>query len=171
MEPFADAFPDLFVRARTLALRILGDVGEAEDAAAEAMARCLRQWRQVGDLPYRDAWVLRVTANVAIDVARRRRRSPVAYTEEVPDTVGALDIENALLRSALLSALCRLPRRQREAIVLVHLVGLPSTEVAACMRVSPSSVATHMRRGLANLREQLSENPSDVLGRVEGITG
>lgn len=169
MEPFADVFPDLFVRARTLALRILGDVGDAEDAAAEAMARCLRQWRQVGELPYRDAWVLRVTANVAIDVARRRSRSPVAYAAEVPDAVGASDVENAMLRSALVSALYRLPRRQREAIVLVHLVGLSPTEVAASMRVSQSSVATHVRRGLASLRDQLAESPSEMLGPIEGI--
>lgn len=60
-------------RARQVAYRILGDRSEAEDAAAEAFTRALVTWRKVGALAFRDAWVLRVTANVAVDWRRRRR--------------------------------------------------------------------------------------------------
>lgn len=31
-------------------------------------------WRKLSTLPYRDAWVMRVAANVAIDALRRRHR-------------------------------------------------------------------------------------------------
>lgn len=72
---FEVMFTDLYPRARQVAYRILGDRSEAEDAAAEAFTRALVTWRKVGALAFRDAWVLRVTANVAVDWRRRRRAS------------------------------------------------------------------------------------------------
>ncbi|MBV9041360.1 MAG: hypothetical protein JOZ68_10160, partial [Acidimicrobiia bacterium] len=73
---FDECFRALYPRARSVAYRILGSRPAAEDAAAEAFTRALVAWRRVRSLPYRDAWILRVSANVAIDV--RRRRSPEA---------------------------------------------------------------------------------------------
>ncbi len=64
---FDEVFPELFLSAFHVARRILGDVTDSEDAAAEALARALRCWRRVGRLSYRDAWIMRVTANVALD--------------------------------------------------------------------------------------------------------
>ena len=54
-ESFEEAFPELVLPAFRVALRILGDVTEAEDVAAEALARALRSWDRVRDLPYRTA--------------------------------------------------------------------------------------------------------------------
>jgi len=161
---FDEAFPALFRRARGLALRILGDLTLAEDAAAEAMARTLVHWDRIGGQTYRDGWVLRVTANVALDMARRRSRDPARRTSPVRADAAAHD-EVIVLRAALVSALRALPRRQREAIVLVHLVGLTPTEAAAAMDVSVSSVSQHTRRGLARLRTQtpdLTARPFDL---------
>jgi RNA polymerase sigma factor (sigma-70 family) len=160
-ESFDEAFPGLYRRARGLAYRILGDMTAAEDAAAEAMARALVHWKRIGDLPYRDGWVLRVTANVALDAVRRQQRAQI----HLPDPVEAVSPpeENIVLRTALVAALQALPRRQREAIVLVHLVGMSSTEAAASMNVSVSSVSQHMRRGLARLRALDDDSDAPVI--------
>lgn len=69
---FEEEFGSLYRLARTVALRILGSVADAEDAAAEALTRTLVDWSRVGRLDHREAWVQRVAANVAIDVVRRR---------------------------------------------------------------------------------------------------
>src|SRR5690348_5399946 len=57
-------------------LRLAGRVGatgpDAEDLAAEALARAYAAWSRVGPLPFRDGWVLRTAANLACDQARRR---------------------------------------------------------------------------------------------------
>src|SRR5262249_29906409 len=52
----------------------------------------------------------------------------------------------------LARALERLSRRQRVAVVLVHAYGWKLHEVGALLRMSPSTVATHVERGLAQLR-------------------
>jgi len=63
-----------------------------------------------------------------------------------------------VLRIALVQALRRLPRRQREAVALRYLVDLPDREVAAALGVSVGSVKVHLHRGLASLRSSLGSN-------------
>jgi RNA polymerase sigma factor (sigma-70 family) len=151
---FDAAFPDLYSRARGLAQRIVGDLPTAEDVAAEAMVRTLLHWRHVGGLGHRDAWVLRVTTNLALDVTRRRARRGDPAVLDVDALADRGDAaEASVLRLALVEALMRLPRRQREVLVLTYLVGLPPSQVAASMGISVSSAGQHGRRALGRLRE------------------
>ena len=72
-EDFDGFFMALLPAVRRLAQRMTGDRTAAEDVAAEAFARAFARWEKVGRLDYREAWVLRVASNLAIDLARRRR--------------------------------------------------------------------------------------------------
>jgi RNA polymerase sigma factor (sigma-70 family) len=148
-ERFEDVFPELVLPAFRVALRILGDVAEAEDVAAEALARTLRSWDRVRDLPYRTAWVVRVASNLAVD--RVRRRAPrLAPPEHVPDVA-----EAATLRLALGAALQALPRRQCQVVAMRYLGGLSEAEVARSLGISPNSVKKHTGRGMTTLRSRL----------------
>ena len=146
---FEEEFPDLVLAAYRVALRILGNPAEAEDVAAEALARALRSWDRVGDLPYRKAWVVRVASNLAVDFTRRRR--PVAAVMvDVPDAA-----EGIALRLALGAALGGLPRRQREVVALRYLGGLTEAEVAGSLGISHNSVKKHTGRAMTALRSRL----------------
>ena len=155
---FDEAFDDLFPRAFRLARRILGDSDAAEDVAAEALARAYARWPKVAALPWRDAWVLRVAANLAIDVVRRRGR-PAAATA----TVTPREDDLATLRVALAAALVALPRRQRQAVALRYLGDLSDGEVAAALGISAGSVKTHVHRGLAALRSRLGPDIEEMV--------
>src|SRR5205814_1364462 len=129
---------------------IVGSTAAAEDVAAEALARAFARWPKVRDLPYRDAWVLRVASNLAIDAARRRRPHL--------DPTLPVDLEEATaVRLALVAALHALPRRQREVIALRYLGGLTEVEIAASLEISLGSVKTHAHRGVASLRRRLGD--------------
>ena len=146
-DDFEAVFRDLLPTAIAAAQRILGERAAAEDAAAEAFARAYVAWRRVSALPYRDAWILRVTVNQAIDAARRRPRwLPVSPTSDPSDPVAT--------RLALAQALRALPRRQRDVIVLRHLGGFSEAEVAEALDLSENTVKTHNARGMAKLREK-----------------
>lgn len=171
---FAEAFHELYPRARRLAYRILGNINEAEDAAAEALTRALVSWRRVGSLPYREAWVLRVTANVAVDARRRRQRAADDLAVGVAgDGRGGEDEDVTDLRLALAAALAALPRRQREVIALHHLVGLRESEIASCLGVSLGAVKKHGHRGMARLRTALGQDWDSTLSGHEqgGVAG
>ena len=148
---FDDAFDTLFPQAARLAFRILGHRAAAEDVAAEALARALANWSRVASLPHRDAWVLRVAVNLAVDAARKKTPAQMLSS--------GLDAgEVATMRVALARALGSLPRRQRETIGLRFLTGLTDGEVAGILGISEGTVRTHVRRGLRSLRLQLRDD-------------
>ena len=153
---FDSVFRELYVPAYAVALRILGDRQDAEDAASEALARAAASWRRLRQLEHRRAWVLRVTANVAVDMARRRSRS-VADGAESTVVPGFSDD-----RLVLSCALRRLPRRQREVLVLRFLADLTEVQVAEQLCITPGAVKQHSRRGLAALRKVLDSGTPEV---------
>jgi len=151
---FVEVFARCFPRAARVATRILGDPVAAEDIAAEALARTFANWRSAQNYEHLDAWVLRITVNLAFDALRRRRRAR-ALALPAPNPV--LDSSTAEDMLLLRESLRRLPRRQREAVVLCEYAGLTHGEVASCMGVSVNTVSTHVRRGLMTLRELMGD--------------
>lgn len=144
---FRATFDRLFPRAERLARRITGDPSEAEDVAAEALSRAYARWSRLSEQQYVDGWVLRVTTNLAIDSLRRRSRRAPVERAHVDDPV--------VLRLALVAALKRLPRRQREVIALRYLTDLSEEDVALALGLAPATVGTHVHRALVRLRGTL----------------
>jgi RNA polymerase sigma-70 factor (sigma-E family) len=144
------AFPGLYRLAYRVAFRILGDRGDAEDVAQDTLARAAVRWSRLKDRP--EGWVTRVASNLAIDRYRRRKR-PVA---PLTGPVGIVD-PHLGERGDLVHALRRLPRRQREAVVLRYLADLSEVQVALEMGCSVGAVKSHGARGLSSLRRHLSE--------------
>ena len=148
---FTDVFTALFPQAARVAFRLLGDRQAAEDVAAEAMSRAFARWRTVGSLPHREAWIMRVTTNLALNVIARKPRgqdAPVATSIE----------DQVATRLALAQALAALPRRQREIIVLRHLAGLGESDIAEALGIGEGTVKTHTKRALLALRRGLGED-------------
>ena len=99
---FDQAFEGLYRLAYRVAFRILGDRGDAEDVAQEALARAAVRWSRLKDRP--EGWVTRVASNLAIDRYRRRKRP-------APPLTGPVGIVDPHLgeRGDLVVALRRLP--------------------------------------------------------------
>lgn len=152
---FDDLFRELYIPAFTVARRMLGSAHEAEDVASEALARTAASWKRVRALPYQRAWVLRVTANIAVDVLRKRR--PIG-----DDRRRSGWVDNPDDRIVLAHALGRLPRRQREVLVLRFLADMTETQVARHLDISQGAVKQHCRRGLVRLRELMGSPFEEV---------
>jgi RNA polymerase sigma factor (sigma-70 family) len=151
---FTAAFDELYARAFRVALRIVGERATAEDVAAEALTRAYDHWDRIGDdAGRRVAWTVRVTTNLAIDTTRRRE----APAERIELAGGTDPTDRVAVRLALTAALRALPERQRQAVALRHLAGLPQAEVARALNVRPGTVAQHVHRGMAALRVALGE--------------
>jgi RNA polymerase sigma-70 factor (ECF subfamily) len=152
---FEEAFDRLHKVARVTALRIV-DRDLAEDLAAEAMARVFAHWRRLRDVSYQEAWVVRVTTNLALNT--RRRRPPVVVPSE-----GVRSTEDVVvLQQSLVDAIRRLPRRQREVVALSYLADMSESDVASLLSISPGAVKSHLHRGLAALRGGLGVDVEEI---------
>lgn len=150
MSTYDEHFDGLYRISYRVAYRILGSSAEAEDVAQETMAKAYSRWWRIR--PDAARWVSRVSANNAIDVWRKRSK-----TDLLPhDLVRAHDGEPVLERLALVDALSRLSRRQREVVVLRYLAGYPEADVAEILDCSVGTVKTHASRGLRTLRSTLA---------------
>jgi RNA polymerase sigma-70 factor (sigma-E family) len=149
---FEEVFPVLIRDAYRVAYRLLGDRGEAEDVAQEACARAYSRWASVRD--HAEPWCVRVASNLALDLLRARTRA-VRRNERIKanETFVNPAIDERL---DLYAALAKLPRRQRETVVLRYLGDLSEVQTADLIGCSVGSVKTHASRGLASLREVLA---------------
>jgi RNA polymerase sigma-70 factor, ECF subfamily len=133
-------------------LAMLGDLAEAEDAVQEAFARASVRWRWLSTYDAPDAWVRRVAFNVASN-SLRRARSRLRAAERLPRPVAAPAPTADLVD--VLAAMRPLPLRQREALVLHYVAGLPVEEIARQLRVPAGTVKSRLARGRAAMARRL----------------
>jgi RNA polymerase sigma-70 factor, ECF subfamily len=133
---------------------VTGDLQDAEDVVQEAFARASVRWSWLRDYNAPEAWVRRVAMNLAADGARKLRRQARAILRIGPPLEAP---EVSVETLALVEALRTLPVRQRQAIVLHHLVGLPVEEVAQTLRVPAGTVKSQLSRGRRALAARLGE--------------
>ena len=138
---------------------VTGDLHEAEEVVQEAFARASVRWARLRDYDVPEAWVRRVAMNLAADRARSLHRQASALLRlSPPPEVPPASVE-AL---ALADALRTLPIRQRQVIVLHHLVDLPVAEVARTLAIRDGTVKSLLARGRRALAAKLGE-PEEVL--------
>lgn len=169
-ERVLDGNPEAFTRvvedhqdlAFTLALRVLGDRGEAEEVAQEAF---LKAWqargrfrRGAGFAP----WLARIVWNLALDRRRSRSRHPPAIS--LPEGLsGGADPETEVLRREELvrvyHALEVLPDEYRRPLVLTCWGGLSGREAATRLGIPVTVLKNRTYRARRLLRK--------ILGREE----
>jgi RNA polymerase sigma-70 factor (ECF subfamily) len=143
-------------RVLGLALRLTGNLDDAQDAAQEVF---LRLHRNLGSLEA-DAiapWLRRVTVNVCLDARRRNSRAAVAIDRDHPSQAPGPEVEaeRGRRREALQAALGRLGEKERAALVLRDLEGLSTAEVAAALGSSEATVRVQISKARLKLREWL----------------
>jgi RNA polymerase sigma factor (sigma-70 family) len=148
-------FAEFYAACRDECLRIvLINVGNrqlAEDLVAEAFTRALMSWRKVSQQPSPKGWVVRTALNTSVSWWRRNRREVLADTIEapgIPDRYPGLDM-------AMVTALRRLPKRQREVVTLRILLDLDTATTAATLGIAQGTVGAHLNRAIAVLRDEL----------------
>ena len=152
------------LRLTRLAYVMLGDRGAAEDIVQEAFVGLHRRWGQLSDHSRAVFYLRSSVLNGCRDVLRRSNRSlTLTLVDIVPDLPGTTNpsAESAALtteeRQAVMTAIRKLPTRQREALVLRFYLDEPEAEIARLMGVRPGTVRSTTARALAALGRLLEE--------------
>ena len=169
-EKDSDSFAVIYDRhggaAYSLAHRIVGDAGMAEDVTQEAF---LSIWRSTARFDAARgsvrAWVLGIVRNRAIDALRRAARpAPKLDLDDdaVLETLPARQrTETEAIRretaDRLRQALGLLPREQSQVIELAYFGGFSHSEIAEVLGMPLGTVKGRMRLGLEKMRGRMAE--------------
>lgn len=138
----------------SVALRVLGDTGAAEDVLQEVF---MQLWRKPavfdaarGSLA---AWLAVIARNRAIDALRKRK--PETDIEDVtlsvePDLAGTAERNRAA--EQIRSKLGEMPEQQRSALEMAFYEGLTHAEIAEKTGTPLGTIKTRIRTALISLR-------------------
>jgi RNA polymerase sigma-70 factor (ECF subfamily) len=152
----AETYSGLLFR---VAYSVLRSRAEAEDVAQDVFVRILK--RSPDSLTVRDlrVWLIRITWNLSID--RRRRIRPEQIDEDFAKSLVATNapvdeaLDDAQRMKAVLRELEKLPRAERQVLLLSTVEELETVEVAKVLGRSESAVRALLFRARTRLRERL----------------
>ncbi len=169
-------------RAVSVAYRLLGNIEDACDVSQDAFVRAYRNLSQLDDPSRFGAWLMRAVSNLSLNYRRARKVRSTASLDDVltgaaevrsPDgqrsaggsspsgratVVGVEDAGGPLadeLRAAISEAMERLPDKQRLALVLFSVEGMPQKEVAEILECSVELVKWNVFQARCKLKEML----------------
>jgi len=140
--------------------RIVGNVADAQDLTQEAFIKALQRQDQLKDEQKAAHWLSRIATNTAIDFLRRSGRVTFCEIDVAPESHDESP-EQILLRSEqrgyLEDGLRLLTARERAALMLRDVEGLPAEEVAARLDCSKATVRSHIANARIKLRRYMEK--------------
>jgi RNA polymerase sigma-70 factor (ECF subfamily) len=143
-------------------IRSFGDFDLAEEAAQEAFAAAVDQWRDSGVPDSPPAWIIQTARHKAIDRLRRQTSfqekiesyaaSGLVATMEVPD-YGTEEIPDDRLRLIFTCCHPALALEAQIALTLRTLGGLETDEIARAFLVPPATMAQRLVRAKRKIRD------------------
>jgi RNA polymerase sigma-70 factor, ECF subfamily len=151
-----DAFEELVRRHRLgayrVALRMLGDESEAEDATQDAFVQAWRNLDRFRADAAFSTWMYRIVTNRCLNMLRARRRTePLPEDREAPASRPDRIAEGRWQVEQLQRAIGRLTPEQRAPLVLRELQGCSYEEIAEVLGLSISAVKSRLHRARLEL--------------------
>jgi RNA polymerase sigma factor (sigma-70 family) len=155
---FEDWYVDVAPRLLASMKLLCGDPHTAADVSAEALSRAMERWARVRTMDAPEGWAYTVAVNVW---RRQQRRSALGRTLLRRQVPRSDETRDGSLSVELRSMIAALPERQREVLVLRHVLGLSQAETAATLGIAEGSVASslHDARRSMRIALQLDDEP------------
>jgi len=139
-------------------VRLVRDVGLAEDLAQEALVAALEKWPAAGLPDNPGAWLMATAKNRALDQLRRRQMLERKHEELAPEATTQEpsfeeDVGDDVLRLILIACHPVLSAEARTALTLRLLGGLTTDEIARAFLVPEPTIAQRIVRAKRSLAE------------------
>jgi RNA polymerase sigma-70 factor (ECF subfamily) len=143
----------------SLALRMTGDRGLAEEIAQDVFLELDRNLGKIDDAEHACYWLRRVAMSRSADALRRRRVRGIDLWVDMEEAHGAhAEERTSPLGARLEQLLTTLPEAQRAALVLRYQEDMLPDEIAAVMEAPLATVKSNLQRGLKLLRAKATNH-------------
>jgi RNA polymerase sigma-70 factor (ECF subfamily) len=167
--------------------RMLGSFTDAEDAMQEVLLAAWQGMEGFEGRSSIRTWLYRIATTRCLNARRSSRRQPavappgarppqptrrgeVAWLEPYPDALldglpaaapgpEARYEAHEAISLAFITAVQRVPPRQRAALILRDVLGFPASEAARILEVTEESLTSALKRARANLRDKIPARP------------
>jgi len=139
---------------RAVALDVLGDYHSAADVSQEAFVKAYEQLAGLRNPEAFGPWLMRIAHRCSLETARRKlheSRVEMKAAELIENPDGQLDEE----KQRLLAAIVRLPRSEKQVIMLRYLGDNSVKDVAEIVGRSVGTVTKQLSRAHKRLRKIL----------------
>ena len=141
-----------------LAMLMLGDADAAQDVVQDAFFGLYRRWDKLANADAAPAY-LRTSVLNGCRTALKKRSRPVLRAVAEPLESAEAALMHTEEQRAMLTAIRRLPARQREALVLRYYLDMTEYQAAQAMGVSRGTVKSATSRAIAAVGRMLREEP------------
>jgi len=139
---------------RAVGLNTLGNTDAADDAAQEAFIRAYEKLGQLRTPAAFGVWLLKIARRCALDAARRRHKTePLESLDYVPPASDNGQLDSA--KQELLAAVLKLPKAQRQVVMLRYFGARSVRQVADVCGRSVGTVTKQLSRAHGRLRNML----------------
>ena len=139
----------------SVAYHFLHDRDLAEEVAQEVFLRLHKSLASIQSPAHAVFWIRKVTAQRAIDEARRRKRRAQVPLEDAPEPAAGAVPRDPWLGELLRRLIAGLPEAPRMVMILRYQEDLDPSEIAEVLNMPLGTVKSHLQRSLARLRETL----------------
>jgi RNA polymerase sigma-70 factor, ECF subfamily len=151
----------------SLALRMTGDRGLAEEIAQDTFLALDGSLGKIESAQHAIFWLRRVTMSRSTDALRRRRVRGIDQWIEIDESHGARELESGSPLAARIEALlATLPEAQRAALILRYQEDLTPEEIAATLGAPLATVKSQLQRGLKLLRAKAESQLKEYIRAV-----
>jgi RNA polymerase sigma-70 factor, ECF subfamily len=156
----------------SLALRMTGDRGLAEEIAQDVFVELDRNLGRMENAAHACFWLRRVAMSRSADALRRRRVRGIDLWVEMEDVHGVPQEDRASpLGARLERLLATLPEPQHAALVLRYQEDLTPEEIAATLEAPLATVKSHLQRGLKLLRAKATTHLKEFVRDRKYVEG
>jgi RNA polymerase sigma-70 factor (ECF subfamily) len=151
----------------SLALRMTGDRGLAEEIAQDVFLELDRHLGKIESADHARFWLRRVAMHRSADALRRRKVRGVDLWVEIEEMHGALAEDRpSALGSRIEQLLSTLPEAQRAALVLRYQEDLTPEEIAKALEAPVATIKSNLHRGLKLLRAKATSHLKEYIRGV-----
>ncbi len=156
----------------SLAWRMVGDRGLAEEIAQDVFLELDRHLGRIESAAHACFWLRRVTMSRSADALRRRKVRGIDLWVEIEERHCVQgEIHSSPLGVRLEQLLATLPEQQRAALILRYQEDLMPEEIAATLEAPLATVKSHLQRGLKLLRAKAQSHLSEYVRMKEQVRG
>ena len=147
----------------SLAWRMTGDRGLAEELAQDVLLELDRNLHKLCSADHARFWLRQVTLHRSADALRRRRTNAASLGtdvwEELEERHAIMNVfdEDSPLGRRIEELLAGLPESQRSALILRYQEELTPEEIAATLQTPLATVKSQLQRGLKLLRARAGQ--------------